>query len=726
MDASTGDGAADSPIDAVPGTLFADPPIPIGAGCPGLRGYPGLPMIRVFNSVRGLALADVSGDGKPDLVFGTNALIGIAVGAGDGTFATPTYLTVPTYVTAVRVLDVDGNGNLDVVFGMQGSSMGYALNTGSGGFGAAQAIDTTLTGVHDVGIADVNADGKPDLLALSQQSPKVAVMLKGASSFGAAATHSTGTQYAFELAAGDVTGDGRQDIVVATSTGVAVFANATSGLGAPVAYSIGEARSIVVRDVSGDGKLDIVAGTGTSAPQLPQLSVLLNQGSGTFAAAATYPAGTEMGFSPNNLAVADLNGDSELDIVTAGSGNDYISVLLGAGSGAFGAPKMYFLGLTTRVALADFEGDGRIDFAIDSARGVRVFSNTGMAVMLTQPERLQLTGVSTFNRFVLDDTDDSGTLDAIVDDMGNFPSSAPIQLAVSSASSGTFATTVTAVSVSGGAAVLVAADLDNDARRDVIRVGGGLQAAMNHGTGSLTLAGLQSLADPASFAVALDVNNDSIRDVVLGATSSGTPSVYVARGLGDGNFAAPAQEWSGSAQSWISGMVAGDINGDSIADIVFNNASNVGASLVVLLGAGGGAFAPPLVSSTDLGNLRLRLADVDGDHHPDLLSWATSTVAVSLGAGDGTFSPRITATAPLFEVRVADVNGDSKIDLVGSDSELLVIVLGRGDGTFDPPVYYDGYSGHGLEVTDLDGDGQLDVVQSTGYATLELFRGRCL
>ena len=90
-------------------------------------------------------------------------------------------------------------------------------------------------------------------------------------------------------------------------------------------------------------------------------AVLLNMGGGTFVA-ANYPAGA----SPVSVAMADLNGDGKADLaVASGTG---VSVLLNNGNGTFGAPASYGSGTNpVSVAAGDLNGDGKIDLAVGGA-----------------------------------------------------------------------------------------------------------------------------------------------------------------------------------------------------------------------------------------------------------------------------------------------------------------------------------------------------------------------
>ncbi len=93
---------------------------------------------------------------------------------------------------------------------------------------------------------------------------------------------------------------------------------------------------VTTADLNGDGKPDLaVAGSGTNS-----VRVLINQGSGTFAAAVIYLAGA----NPSAVAALDLNGDGAPDLAVANGGSGNVSVLLNQGDGTFAAAIDYVTG----------------------------------------------------------------------------------------------------------------------------------------------------------------------------------------------------------------------------------------------------------------------------------------------------------------------------------------------------------------------------------------------
>lgn len=320
----------------------------------------------------GLAVArDLNGDGKPDLATANYEArsISVLLNAGTG-FAPSVEYPVSLRPWGLVAADLDGDGRLDLATtGAEANSLRVLKGVGAGTFGAE--IDfPTVTGPGELVAGDFDGDGKIDLATISKTTNTLAVMMNGgAGAFRTVAVYPAGAG-PIALAAGDLNGDGAPDLAVANENlnSLGVYFNSGTGTfptrtGIPTGYGV---LSIVADDLDGDGRVDL-ATTG------PGVTVYLNGGSGTFPTIANY----RIIPSEYGITVGDLTGDGRKDLVTVNGTGNAVSVLPNLGGGRFGPRLSFPVWSTTRVAVADFDGDGRLDFATPARRrGVAVATNT--------------------------------------------------------------------------------------------------------------------------------------------------------------------------------------------------------------------------------------------------------------------------------------------------------------------------------------------------------------
>jgi hypothetical protein len=252
----------------------------------------------------------------------------------------------------------------------------------------------------------------------------------------------------------------------------------------------------------------------------------------------------------------------------------------------------------------------------------------------------------------------------------------------------------------------------------------------------------------ANSVVVADVNRDGKLDLVVVNCGScyGPPdithpgSVVVMLGNGDGTFQA-AVSYSSGGPLPLSVVVA-DVNRDARLDLLVINEckqNSIDCSTVgVLLGTGDGTFQPAVTyASSGYFSVKLAVADVNADGHPDLLvanecvdaNCTGGSAGVLLGNGDGTFQGVVTyPSGGLYAsaVTVADIDGDGKPDLLVANlfdssfrNGLVGLLMGNGDGTFKPVVTYpSGGYGAGLVLTvDVNGDGKPDLLVLNTYVS---------
>jgi hypothetical protein len=176
-------------------------------------------------------------------------------------------------------------------------------------------------------------------------------------------------------------------------------------------------------------------------------------------------------------------------------------------------------------------------------------------------------------------------------------------------------------------------------------------------------------------------------------------------------------------------IAAADFNEDGILDLALAEQGPGGSGLSILIGIGGGRFAPAVPISTGR-NLAIKAADLNGDGHVDLAltGLGPSQLRVMIGDGAGHFAPGFSggSTSNSGYLALEDFNGDGARDVVISDllGGTLAVYIGNGSGSFSPPTSIPvGSSPMGVVAGDFDLDGRPDIVVTSISGGVQFLRG---
>jgi hypothetical protein len=298
-----------------------------------------------------ILIADLNGDGKPDLVDVQDSqfdgtVVVTRLGNGDGTFQQQNrfFLQGPPGNAAAGDFNHDRKLDLAVV---DGGYVGVFLGNGDGTFKPEVQYGDGKASYLAVG--DFNGDGNLDIV-----TDDSILLGNGDGTFGFAKSFpSIGTF----IVVADFNHDGKLDVA---GNSAVMLGNGDGTFGSPINYPAGGGGgSIAVGDFNHDGNLDIVGSISSN-----QVDVMLGNGDGTFGTPKNFTVGN----TPTSVAVSDFNGDGKDDIAVLNSGWRDVSVLLGNGDGTF-QPATYFAvdGGFSSIAVADLNSDGSPDIAVEGA-----------------------------------------------------------------------------------------------------------------------------------------------------------------------------------------------------------------------------------------------------------------------------------------------------------------------------------------------------------------------
>ncbi len=612
---------------------------------------------------------------------------------------------------------------------------------------------------------DFNGDGKMDVVVPNNSAGTVSVMLgNGDGTFQPPKNFAVGNGPA-GVAAGDFNGDGKLDLAVANSTDGTVsilLGNGDGTFQTAVSYAaIAQASWMAVGDFNGDGKLDLAVDGGVLT-----MSVLLGNGDGTFQAPMSYTTGYSytVGTYPTNYtsyylgtswaAAGDFNNDGKTDLllmatlstygchktiygeVCGGSSSNSLELLVGNGDSTFQNYKQCCTGVGSSPAIADLNGDGKLDVVFSSGNSISVYLGNGDGTFQAPTAYATPSGPGPLT---IGDVNGDGKLDLVqgTTSVGPTNDNGGISVLLGNGD-GTFQT---AVQYAAGPYLSAIAILDAGAKAVIAALNNVTNGTVTvlAGNGNGTFAQPSEIqfgccaAVPMSAAVG-DFNGDGKLDFVVAMSSGGSAGIGLLLGNGDGTFQPPTMVSVFAPY----GVATGDFNNDGKLDLAV---AGLGTGGYVLLGNGDGTFQPPVGYGTpDSGtNPSAAVGDFNGDGKLDLaFTDGNGHVDILLGNGDGTFQGAVSyptgqscdpnSVAICMEVpAIGDFNGDGKVDLAVPDvaANTVNVLLGNGDGTFQAPVTYPvGTQPTAVAVADFNGDGKLDLaVGNNSSSTISILLG---
>ncbi len=744
---------------------------------------------------RHLTTADVDGDGDADAIVAiisgaSSGNIAVLKNNGDGTFAAKVDYTMPFGAFYPTAQDVDGDGDIDILCASSspGNSVSLLKNNGNGTFAAKVDLVTGFS-TFSVAAADLDGNGTIDLAtgqsgtnqvtvklnlvppAVSSTAPTAqatdaatsgnititfdqamfadslnsrTIRVTGSQSgnHGGSISYNSGTYTATFNPASDFVPGEKVTVVVTTGVQNSQRAAMTS----PFAFQFntvlkGDLLSdknskffpgtkpygVAHADFDSDGDLDMIFPNA----EKDSITILSNDGSGTFTTATTLFTGTST--LPNSLSVADFDGDGDMDFVITQYLSNGISVYLNNGSFSFTSTFYGAQSGTTTSAIGDYDGDGDLDIATFNRMvpSVSVFMNNGDGTFASAANKSVFTG--SLNKLRSGDVDNDGDLDLLV---GGEHQTVYL---LKNNSNGTFSTEVNLGFSSVSDFDL--ADLNEDGKPDLITVhqtSNKITVSKGNGNGTFASGTDFSFTNPSSVTF-MDLGYDGDPDIIVAAQDADLyDEIHYLTNDGTGSFTKEygfyalqtGYEYSYAGYPVLS---TADINGDGDLDLVQTSRLNSYVAIYQssdFVRVTSFSPAPNAIDVVPSGSIS---ATLNYDANPVTIN---STTVTLVGSGAGRIAGSVSYDSPsrmvtfdpasdlkpgqtyMFSVSDSVTSQNGTHLYAGRSTEFTVATAGDGKGhfvlgstlTFDNGTYPDQ-----SVVGDLNGDGHQDVVATTGY-----------
>jgi|GEM_PF-6201901 len=637
-------------------------------------------------------VADIDGDGDPDLVTSyqpssTSSIRTLAwhrnLGSATAFSATIVVKTGERSTTLLTPTDLDGDDDLDLIW-LDGLNdlLEWSENTD----GSGMAFDTPTTLLSSLSLlnprlADLNGDDIPDFVGQDWKN----------------------------------TGNASDDDVVLLPG----LATSPLSFGAPVTLVSGGMLSDVA-DLNGDTHPDlIVPGTGFEDRDWRP-----NDGSGNFGSARPLIDGATD--SPENLTVADLDGDGDPDAVFSVFFGDIFWVENTDGTGTFGSPLPVGSPRESadHIVVGDLTGDGDPEVVTSESLFLLRYTNHDDASSFDPPVTL-VEAIDWLNDIDAADLDEDGDPDLV------FATSDGKLFRIANLGDGTFGDAIQLAGGLGEIDEIGLAQIDGSDGVDLFTLATGEGWIRWHSGSPPGIFGpavpIDTTSSPRSLAWD-DFDGNGIADLAAALRSDSEVALYTQHPT---THAFTRTTVPGTLAS-VEAVALGEIDGDPGIDLVAVTPFPDNKVYLATNSGGTGTFAAPVEVGTMPGSVdQVELADLDGDTDLDILAMESDGARTNIvwfandgsgGFGSGTLVYDV--SAGVRELAIGDLDNDGDLDFVSvnSNSDLTVWHENDGSGTFsvagagfrhDPSS-----SPYDVLLRDLDDDGDLDVVTTTRFGGL--------
>jgi hypothetical protein len=565
---------------------------------------------------------------------------------GSGTFSGGSNPAVGSAPQSVTVGDVDGDGDLDLLAANSGSgTVSVRLNNGSGTF-SGSSNPAVGSGPQSVTVGDVDGDGDLDLLTANSSGNSVSVRINQQPLGLTSTSPANGARAA--AAGGPVSVTFNQPLASTSTTALKVFSAQRGGLRsgrsgtttvsgntvsfAPTGYNLqpGETVQATVTTAA-----TATAGGTLAASKVWQFTVAAGKGLGTFDGGST----PTVGGGPQSVAVGDVDGDGDLDLLTANQLSSLVSVRLNDGKGNFAGGSNPAVGTNPSststspysVVLGDVDGDGDLDLLTanlgDNTVSVRLNNGSGTF------SGTQNVGVGTSPYCVtVGDVDGDGDLDLLAANRDGSMVSVRFNNG-----QGAFSGTQN-VGVGGGPQSVALGDVDGDGDLDLLTANSGantVSVRLNDGRGTFASGSDPAVGGSPYFVTVGDVDGDGDLDLLAANADDGTVSVRLNQNPPPTLTAlSPAAELPGQAVT-LTGTGFTSSSTVSFGTTMASITSVSATSLTVLVPAGLPAGSAPVSVTTGSTTTTAQAFTVLAVYGGGTLNACTPAVPATASVGDG-------------------------------------------------------------------------------------------
>ena len=475
-------------------------------------------------------------------------------------------------------------------------------------------------------------------------------------------------------------------------------------------------------DIDGDGDLDLLMNDGIEATYWYE-----SYGGSFFFQHRISRTGD--GFQPWDTHSADFDEDGAMDVVV--SGEKGIVAYKNKGEGDFWSSKSVSTYITRvhNLLIADIDGDSRLDI-------IAYGGSTGKELVWFEYQGTGTQGTESWNDFSEEhivsnnveiesmyaaDLDKDGDVDIVFsyNDEINW---------LSNDGKGNFSTPITIPTEAFEIRSTSMKDIDNDGDMDILTTYFNDNLVVlyeNNGTANFTQRTLSSTIPKSFIQSIIDIDSDGDRDILLTSGNTNINDLFWLENNGQNNFLAPQVFYekesavinaSESFSVWVA-----DLNGDSHLDLITNSSLE---TLAWHQNDGNGNFSESIIIKTNLDEPTSLIAtDLNEDEFPDIVVGMVGTGRILWypNDGQGDFSKPVEIAKERLitriEVQCADIDNDGHIDVVAyfntiEESKKTVWYKNDGKGNFSTKKPIAGGRSIGLHLTDFDSDGDLDLVST--------------